>query len=96
MLRQCLDRDETRRRQGRQAPSIRKLLPELVDAHGLDRAIAPTKRLALPELELLQRDHTLLDLQGDDRDLVVALDILDLIGALRHTVQIYRDLTHRP
>ena len=53
VLRQCIDRDEKRRRQGRQAPSIRNLLPELVDAHGLDRTIAPTKRLAPAELEEL-------------------------------------------
>jgi hypothetical protein len=53
VLRQCIDRDENRRRQGRQAPSIRKLLPQLVDAHGLDRTIATTKRLALSELEEL-------------------------------------------
>ena len=51
VLRQCIDRDESRRRRGRQAPSIRKLLPELVDAHGLDRTLASTKRLALSELE---------------------------------------------
>ncbi len=53
VLRQCIDRDENRRRRGRQAPSIRKLLPALVDAHGLDRTIASTKRLARPELEEL-------------------------------------------
>jgi len=53
VLRQCIDRDENRRRQGRKAPSIRTLLPQLIDTHGLDRTIASTKRLALPELEEL-------------------------------------------
>ncbi len=50
VLRQCIDRDENRRRQGRRTPSIRKLLPELVDAHGFDRSIAPSKHLATAEL----------------------------------------------
>ncbi len=73
--------------------------PELAILIALDAVLAAstvTIHLAVPELELLQRDHTLLDPQRDDRDLVVAQDILDLIGALRHTVQIYRDLTPRP
>ena len=52
-LRQCIDRDESRRRQGRKEPSIRKLLPELMDAHGLNRAGAPTRRLEGMELEEL-------------------------------------------
>jgi len=51
VLRQCIDRDENRRRNGRRAPSIRELLPELVEAHGLDRKIESAKRLTLPELE---------------------------------------------
>ncbi len=51
VLRQCIDRDENRRRRGRQAPSIRKLLPELMDAHGLDRTITSTKRLSPAEFE---------------------------------------------
>ena len=73
--------------------------PELALLIALDAVLAATTvtiHLAVPELELLQRDHTLLDPQCDDRDLVVAQDILDLIGALRHTLHIYRDLTHRP
>ena len=73
--------------------------PELAILIGLDALLAATTvtiHLAVPELELLLRDHTLLDPQHDDRDLVVAQDILDLIAALRHTVQIYRNLIHRP
>lgn len=73
--------------------------PELAILIALDAVLAATTvtiHLAVPELELLQRNHRLLDPHYDDRDLVVAQDILDLIGALRHTVQIYRDLTHRP
>jgi hypothetical protein len=50
-----------------------------------------TIHLALPELDLVERNPKLLD-----RDLAVAQDILDLIAALRHTVQIYRDLALRP
>jgi len=73
--------------------------PELPILIALDATLAATTvtiHLAVPELELLQRDHALLDSQRDDRDLFVAKDILDLIGALRHTVQIYRDLTYPP
>ncbi len=74
--------------------------PELAILIALDAVLAATTitiQLAVPELELLQQpDNTLLDPQRDDRDLVVAQDILDLIGALRHTLHIYRDLTHRP
>ena len=73
--------------------------PELLILIALDTILAATTltiQLAVPELELLQRDHTLLDPQCDHRDLVVAQDIVDLIGALRHTLQIYRDLTLRP
>jgi len=53
VLRQCIDRDENRRRKGRPAPSIRELLPRLVETHGLDRTQAPTQRLAPPQLEEL-------------------------------------------
>ncbi len=73
--------------------------PELALLIALDAVLAATTvtiHLAVPELELLQRDPPLLDLHCDDRDLAVARDILDLIGALRHTVQIYRNLTHKP
>ena len=71
--------------------------PELAILIALDAVLAATTvtiHLAVPELELLQQDPTPLDLHCHDRDLAVAQDILDLIGALRHTVQIYRDLTH--
>jgi hypothetical protein len=50
-----------------------------------------TFHLALPELDLVERDRKLLD-----RDLAVAQDILDLIAALRHTIQLYRDLVLQP
>ena len=73
--------------------------PELAILIALDAVLEATTvsiHLAVPELELLQRENTLLDPHSDDRDLIVAQDILDLIGALRHTIQIYRDLTHRP
>ena len=73
--------------------------PELALLIALDAVLAATTvsiHLAVPELELLQRDDALLDPHGDDCDLAVAQDLLDLIGALRHTVQIYRDLTLRP
>ena len=53
VLRHCIDRDENRRRQGREAPAIRTLLPALMDAHGLDREIGPTKRLSRPQFEEL-------------------------------------------
>jgi hypothetical protein len=73
--------------------------PELAILIALDTLLEMTTvtfHLALPELELLQRSHKLLHPERDDRDLVVAQDILDLVGALRHTVQIYRDLALRP
>ena len=53
VLRHCIDRDEGRRRRGRSAPSIRELLPELVEAHGLAQPIAQTKHLTEPEMEEL-------------------------------------------
>ena len=73
--------------------------PELAILIALDTVLemtAVTIHLALPELELLQRSPKLFHPDCDDRDLVVAQDILDLVGALRHTVQIYRDLALRP
>ena len=73
--------------------------PKLAILIALDAVLAATTvtiHLAVPELELLQRHPPPLDLHSEDRDLVVAQDILDLIGALGRTVQIYRDLTHRP
>ena len=68
--------------------------PELALLIALDTRLemtTPTIQLALPELDLVERNPKLLD-----RDLAVAQDILDLIAALRHTVQIYRDLALRP
>jgi hypothetical protein len=54
-LRQCIDRDDHRRSQGRPAPAIRTLLPELMDAHGLNRPNAATKRLDESRLDELAR-----------------------------------------
>ena len=73
--------------------------PELALLLALDTLLAmttPTLQLALPELDLAQRDGGLPDPEQDDRDLVVAQDILDLVSALRHTLQLYRDLVLRP
>ena len=52
-LRHCIDRDEGRRRRGRSAPSIRTLLPELMDAYGLNRPSTPKRRLDRKELDEL-------------------------------------------
>ena len=68
--------------------------PELAILIALDTHLEMTTvtiHLALPELDLVERNPNLLD-----RDLAIAQDILDLIAALRHTVQIYRDLALRP
>jgi len=68
--------------------------PELAILIALDTLLEMTTvtiHLALPELDLVERDPKLLD-----RDLAVAQDTLDLIAALRHTVQIYRNLAIRP
>ena len=73
--------------------------PELALLIALDTLLEmtiPTIQLALPELEPVQRDCGLLDPEHDDRDLIVAQDILDLAGALRHNIQIYRNLVLRP
>ncbi len=73
--------------------------PELAILIALDTLLEMTTAsiyLALPELELPQRRHQLLDPDLADRDLLVAQDILDLIGALRHTLQIYQQLALRP
>ena len=72
--------------------------PELALLIALDTLLemtTATLQLALPELQLVQRDFGLLDPEHDDRDLIVAQDILDLVGALRHTIQLYRDLALR-
>ena len=73
--------------------------PELAILVALDTLLEMTTatiELALPELDLVQRDRGLLDPEGDDRDLIVAGDILDLVEVLRHTIQTYRDLVLRP
>jgi len=73
--------------------------PELAILIALDTLLEMTTvtiHLALPELELLQRSPKLFQPDCDDRDLVAAQDILDLVGALRNTVQIYRNLALRP
>ena len=73
--------------------------PELALLIALDTLLEMTTatiELALPERGLIQRDCGLLDPEGDDRDLIVARDILDLVDVLRHTIQTYRDLVLRP
>ena len=73
--------------------------PELAILIALDTQLEMTTvtiHLALPELELLQRSSKLFHPEFDDRDLVVAQDILDLVAALKHTIQLYRDLVLRP
>ena len=68
--------------------------PELAILIALDTHLEMTTvtiHLALPELDLVERNPKLLD-----RDLAVAQDTLDLIAALRHTVQIYQNLALRP
>jgi len=77
-------------------PTATKLAhaPELAILIALDTLLEMTTvtiHLALPELDLVERDPKLLD-----RDLAVAQETLDLIAALRHTVQIYRNLALRP
>ena len=68
--------------------------PELAILIALDTLLEMTTvtiHLALPELDLVERDPKLLD-----RDLAVAQGILDLIAAIRHTIQLYRNLVLRP
>jgi len=70
--------------------------PELAILIALDTLLEMTTvtiHLALPELELVPRGHQLLNPQFDERDLVVAQDILDLVDALRCTIHLYRDLS---
>jgi hypothetical protein len=55
-----------------------------------------TIHLALPELELVPNGRELLDPEFDDRDLVVAQDILDLVHALRYTINLYKKLSLQP
>jgi len=73
--------------------------PELAILIALDALLEMTTvsiHLTLPELELHQRGPELLDPDLDDRDLVLAQDILRLIRTLRNTVQIYQQLALRP
>ena len=73
--------------------------PELAILIALDTLLEMTTttfELSLPELDLVQRDGGLLDPRDDNRDLIVAQDILHLVDVLRSTIQIYRDLTLRP
>ncbi len=73
--------------------------PELAILIALDTVLEMTTvtiQLSLPELDLVQRDSGSLDNEHDDRDLIVAQDILHLLNHLRHTIQIYRDLALRP
>ena len=85
----------------KQLPTATELAhaPELAILIALDALLEMTTvsiHLALPELELRQRASELLDPDLDDRDLALARDILDLIRALRNTVQIYQQLSLRP
>jgi hypothetical protein len=73
--------------------------PELALLIALDTLLAmtiATLELALPELDLIQRDRAPLDPEDEHRDLIVAQDILDLVETLRYTIQTYRDLVLRP
>ena len=73
--------------------------PELALLIALDTLLemtTATLELALPELDLVQRDSGILDPEHEHRDLIVARDILDLVEALRHTIQLYRHLVMRP
>ena len=73
--------------------------PELAILIALDTLLEMTTvtiHLALPELELVQRDCGLLDPDHDDRDLIVVQDILDRVAALRRTIQLYRNFALRP
>lgn len=73
--------------------------PELAILIALDTLLEMTTttiELSLPELDLVQRDGGLLDPRDDNRDLIVAQDILDLVDVLRATIQTYRDLTLCP
>jgi hypothetical protein len=68
--------------------------PEFAILIALDTVLEMTTvtiHLALPELDLVDRDRKLLD-----HDLAVAQDILDLIAALSYAIQLYRDLVLRP
>jgi hypothetical protein len=73
--------------------------PEIAILIALDTLLEMTTvtiHLALPELDLVHGDCGLLGPEYDCRDLLVAQDILHLVDALRHTIQIYRDLALQP
>jgi hypothetical protein len=73
--------------------------PELAILIALDTLLQMTTttiELSLPELDLVLCNDGLLDPEDDNRDLIVARDILDLVDLLRNTIEIYRDLTLRP
>lgn len=72
--------------------------PELAILIALDTLLEMTTvtlHLSIPELDLIQPGHPLPDLDSDDRDLVVAQDILDLADALKRTIHLYRTLSLR-
>ena len=58
--------------------------------------LPPIAAEALEALPPQVADRGCLDPEQDDRDLIVAQDILHLADALRHTIQLYRDLALRP
>ena len=73
--------------------------PELALLIALDTLLEMTTatiELALPELDLVQRDCGLLDPEDDHRDLIVAQGILELVDLLRHSIQLYRNLVLQP
>jgi hypothetical protein len=73
--------------------------PELAILIALDTLLQMTTttiELSLPELDLVLCNDGLLDPEDDNRDLIVARDILHLVDLLRNTIEIYRDLTLRP
>ena len=84
-----------------QLPSATELAhaPELAILIALDALLEMTTvsiHLALPDLDLLHRNPERLDPDLHDRDLVLAHDVLDLIHALRNTLQIYQQHALRP
>ena len=73
--------------------------PELAILIALETALAMTSvtiELSLPDLDLAQRGRDPCDPELDDRDLIVAHDILRLIDELRRAIQLYRELVLRP
>jgi len=75
------------------------LAPELAILIALDTLLEMTTvtiHLSVPELDLIQPGYPLPSLDSDDRDLVVARDILDRVTALQGTIHLYRTLSLRP